>query len=66
MAQYPPKILEPIRLHLSFSGREKLSLRFHTLALASKGRVGDIAIKNAAGSKYMSGGVLNWAPAIPQ
>jgi hypothetical protein len=23
-------------------------------------------IKNAAGSKYMSGGVLNWAPAIPQ
>jgi hypothetical protein len=29
-------------------------------------RVGDLAIKNAAGSKYMSGGVLNWAPAILQ
>ena len=28
-------------------------------------RVGDLAIKNAAGSKYMAGGVLNWAPAIP-
>jgi hypothetical protein len=24
-------------------------------------RVGDPAIKNAVGSKYMAGGVLNWA-----
>jgi hypothetical protein len=28
-------------------------------------RVGDLAIKNAAGSKYMAGGVLNWALPVP-
>jgi hypothetical protein len=43
-----------------------LTRHLHTLAFASKGRVGDLAIKHAAGSKYMAGGVLNWAPAIPQ
>jgi hypothetical protein len=39
---------------------DKRALQWHVLAGWRS------CIKNAAGSKYMAGGVLNWAPAIPQ
>jgi hypothetical protein len=39
-----------------------INLRFS----GTSSRVGDLAMKNAAGSKYMAGGVVELGPAIPQ